>query len=252
MMLAITDSQSDVSTQNDSSYNLEVSAELSQKLAILEEAAPANVSNSPIVLAITDSQPDVSPQNDSSYSLEKPTNVDTAQKDLSVQPQNLNGSYDSELNISGFPQVLCSPNNLEHTSEGAIVKLPSSYMCSTPKSEKETATVEDVDAAIPDTNPDKILSGSDIPTSTVSPGSGSTQKAVKKRKKGGGGGGKKEATAATAVSKDARSIWLERGFLVTTLEGHFDVICSLDTNGAILMSGRSVITYSSVHHSPCE
>ena len=248
-MLAITDSQSDVSTQNDSSYNLEVSAELSQKLAILEEAAPANVSNSPIVLAITDSQPDVSPQNDSSYSLEKP---DTAQKDLSVQRQNLNGSYDSELNISGFPQVLRSPNNLEHTSEGAIVKLPSSYLCSTPKSEKETATVEDVDAAIPDTNPDKILSGSDIPTSTVSPGSGSTQKAVKKRKKGGGGGGKKEATAATAVSKDARSIWRERGFLVTTLEGHFDVICSLDTNGVILMSGRSVITCSSVRHSPCE
>ena len=243
-MLAITDSQSDVSTQNDSSYNLEVSAELSQKLAILEEATPANVSNSSVVLAITDSQPDVSAQKDSSFSLEKPTNVDTAQNDLSVQPQNVNGSYDSELNISDFPQVLRSPNN----SESAIVKSPSSHMCSTPKSEKETVTV-DVDAAIPGTTPDKILSGSDTPTSTVSPGSGSTQKAVKKRKKGGGGGGK-VATAATAVTKDARSVWRERGFLVTTLEGHFDVICSLDTNGVILMSGRSVITYSSVH--PCE
>ena len=84
-MLAITDSQSDVSTQNDSSYNLEASAELSQKLAIPEEATPANVSNSSELLAITDSQPDMSAQNDSSYSLEKPTNVDTAQKDLSVQ-----------------------------------------------------------------------------------------------------------------------------------------------------------------------
>ena len=241
-MLAITDSQSDVSTQNDSSYNLEVSAELSQKLAILEEATPANVSNSSVVLAITDNQPDVSAQKDSSFSLEKPTGVVTAQNDLSVQPQD--GSYDSELNISDFPQVLRSPNN----SEGAIVKSPSSHMCSTPKSEKETVTV-DVDAAIPGTTPDKILSGSDTPTSTVSPGSGSTQKAVKKRKKGGGGGGK-VATAATAVTKDARSVWRERGFLVTTLEGHFDVICSLDTNGVILMSGRSVITYSSVH--PCE
>ena len=247
-MLAITDSQSDVSTQNDSSYNLEVSAELSQKLAILEEATPANVSNSSVVLAITDSQPDVSAQKDSSFSLEKPTNVDTAQNDLSVQPQNVNGSYDSELNISDFPQVLRSPNNLERNSEGAIVKSPSSHMCSTPKSEKETPIV-DVDAAIPDTTADKILSGSNTPTSTVSPGSGSTQKAVKKRKKGGGGGGK-VATAATAVTKDARSVWRERGFLVTTLEGHFDVICSLDTNGVILMSGRSVITYSSVH--PCE
>ena len=243
-MLAITDSQSDVSTQNDSSYNLEVSAELSQKLASLEEATPADVRNSSELLAITDSQPDVSAQNDSSYSLEKPTHVDTAQKDLSVQPQNVNGSYNSELNISDFPQVLRSPNNLEHNSEGPIVKVPSSHLCSTPKSVKETVTVEDVDAAIPDTTPDKILSGSDIPTSTVSPGSGSTQKAVKMRKKGGegGGGGKKVATAATAVSKDARSVWRERGFLVTTLKGHFDVICSLDTNGVILMSGRLVIT----------
>ena len=202
-MLAITDSQSDVSTQNDSSYNLEASAELSQKLAILEEATPANVSNSSVVLAITDNQPDMSAQKDSSFSLEKPTDVDTAQNDLSVQPQNVNGSYDSELSISDLPQVLRSPNN----SEGAIVKSPSSHMCSTPKSEKETVTV-DVDAAIPDTTPDKILSGSDTPTSTVSPGCGSTQKAVKKRKKGGGGGGGggKVATAATAVTKDARSV----------------------------------------------
>ena len=237
-MLAITDSQSDVSTQNDSSYNLEVSGELSQKLAILEKATPANVSNSSVMLAITDSQPEASAQNDSSYSVEKRTDVDSAQKELTLQAQNVNHSCDSELD---FPQVLHSPNNLEHNSEGTIVKLPPSHMCSTPKSEKERITVEDVDAAIPNTSPNKIVSGNDTPTSTVSPGSSSTHKAVKKRKKGGGGGeGKKEAATATAVSKDARSIWLEKGFLVTKLEGHFDVVCSLDTNGAILMSGRLV------------
>ena len=237
-MLAITDSQSDASTQNGSSYNLEVSGELSQKLAILEKATPANVSNSSVMLAITDSQPEASAQNDSSYSVEKRTDVDSAQKELTLQAKNVNHSCDSELD---FPQVLHSPNNLEHNSEGTIVKLPPSHMCSTPKSEKERITVEDVDAAIPNTSPNKIVSGNDTPTSTVSPGSSSTHKAVKKRKKGGGGGeGKKEAATATAVSKDARSIWLEKGFLVTKLEGHFDVVCSLDTNGAILMSGRLV------------
>ena len=239
VMLAITDSQSDASTQNDSSYNLEVSGELSQKLAILEKATPANVSNSSVMLAITDSQPEASVQNDSSYSVEKRTDVDSAQKELTLQAQNVNHSCDSELD---FPQVLHSPNNLEHNSEGTIVKLPPSHMCSTPKSEKERIAVEDVDAAIPDTSPNKIVSGNDTPASTVSPGSGSTHKPVKKRKKGGGGGGegKKEAATATAMSKDARSIWLEKGFLVTKLEGHFDVVCSLDTNGAILMSGRLV------------
>ena len=240
-MLAITDSQSDASTQNDSSYNLEVSGELSQKLAILEKATPANVSSSSVMLAITDSQPEASAQNDSSYSVEH-TDVDTAQKELSAQAQNVNHSCDSELNVSDFPQVLHSPNNLEHSSEGTIVELASSHMCSTPKSEKDRIRVEDVHAAIPDTVPNKIVSSNDTPAATVSPGSGSTHKPVKKRKKGEGGGeGKKKAAAATVVSKDARSIWLEKGFLVTKLEGHFDVVCSLDTNGAILMSGRLVV-----------
>ena len=243
-MLAITDSQSDASTQNDSSYNLEVSGELSQKLAILEKATPANVSNSSVMLAITDSQPEARAQNGSSYSVEECTDVDIAQKELTVQAQNVNHSCGSELD---FPQVLHSPNNLEHNSEGMIVKLPPSHMCSTPKSEKERTMVEDVHAAIPDTSHNKIVSGNDTPAATVSPGSGSTHKPVKKRKKGEGGGGggggegKKEAATATVVSKDARSVWLEKGFLVTKLEGHFDVVCSLDTNGAILMSGRLVV-----------
>ena len=238
-MLAITDSQSDASTQNDSSYNLEVSGELSQKLAILEKATPANVSNSSVMLAITDSQPEARAQNGSSYSVEECTDVDIAQKELTVQAQNVNHSCGSELD---FPQVLHSPNNLEHSSEGTIVELASSHMCSTPKSEKDRIRVEDVHAAIPDTVPNKIVSSNDTPAATVSPGSGSTHKPVKKRKKGEGGGeGKKKAAAATVVSKDARSIWLEKGFLVTKLEGHFDVVCSLDTNGAILMSGRLVV-----------
>lgn len=143
-----------------------------------------------------------------------------------------NNSDNSELEISEVSEPL---DNLEPDPGDTIENFPSVHKCSTPK--KETVTSENVVTETPDAAPENKLFTA---TSTNSPDSVSTQRAAKKRSKGKGNG-----PAAGVVSPDAQSIWRKSGVVVTTLEGHFDVISSLDTNGSILMSGRLVLSYAS-------
>ena len=160
--------------------------------------------------------------------------------EVKVEQNHFNNSYSSELEISEVSESL---DNLEHDPRDVVANFPSSHKCSTPK--KETVTSEHLVKVVPDVTPDKkqvftpSLENFDkvvSPTTASSPDSVSAQKAAKKKSKGKGNG-----PAAGVVSPDTHSVWMERGVVVTTLEGHFDVICSLDTNESILMSGRLVL-----------
>ena len=117
-----------------------------------------------------------------------------------------------------------------------------SYKTSTPKSER-WSEVSRYDSEPPASSSPQFETSPDSKNrDSVSESEQKTKKKVKtkaKRKKEDyDGDGKTGAMTAASVTTPERR-WRQSGFVVTTLEGHFDVVCSLDTNGSILMTGRS-------------